>query len=564
MSVIRLSTEELIGALSLPAAYPRAPEEVECLQTHISAVFRLRDVVYKIKKPKHLLFLDFRSLDKRRHFCHEEVRLNRRLAPGVYEGVVPIRWRDGCAQVGASPLGSPVEEPGGEVIEYAVRMARLPDERMLGRLLGQGRIRSHEMERIGRLMAAFHAAADRRPEISAVASWETARRNCLENFEQVESFVGDTIRAPVFERLRALTVRELDRWRDLMERRIEEERPCEIHGDLRLEHIYLLFPEAGEAEACVTGRSREPSGVEPEIVVIDCIEFNERFRWADPVSDIAFLVMELEFSGRFDLAAALADAYFDAAGDPEGAHLLPLYASYRDTVRGKVGSLQSGDELVSAQARAAAANQARRHFLCALNRLSPPSERPAVVVVQGLPGVGKSTIARALEEALGFRWIDTDRVRKELVGASSRTGPGGRDSGAEYLGGIYAPEWTERTYTECRRRAEDLLLDGRRVVVEGSFRRDAHRKALADVASTLGVRLLILDCVASPEEARRRLAERAPGSSDADWVIHQQMAADWEPASEATLPFVREVPVAGSCAEAMERVRGQLTKAGVA
>ncbi len=558
----RLSTEALIGALALPAAYSEAPGEVECLQTHISAVFRLSDTVYKIKKPKRLLFLDFRSLDQRRHFCHEEVRLNRRLAPDVYQGVVPVRWKDGRVHVGREVLDSPAEEPAGEVIEYAVRMDRLPDERMLGRLLGQGRILSHEMERLGRLIAEFHAAADRRPEISAVASWDTARRNCLENFDQIEPFVGDTIRAPVFERLRALTVRELDLQRALMERRIEEERPCEIHGDLRLEHIYLLQADAGDAR--VVARSRDPSGVEPEIVVIDCIEFNERFRWADPVSDIAFLVMELEFSDRFDLAATLADAYFDAAADPEGAHLLPLYATYRDMVRGKVGSLQSGDELVSVQARTSAANQARRHFLRALNRLAPPSKRPALVVAQGLPGVGKSTISRALEEALGFRWIDTDRVRKELAGASPGTGSVGRDSGAEYLGGIYAPEWTERTYTECRRRAEELLLEGRRVVVEGSFRRDEHRKSMVDVASTLGVRLLILDCVAPPEEARRRLAERLPGSSDADWAIHQQIAADWEPASEATLPFVRQVPVAGPRVDAVERVRGRLTKAGVA
>ena len=559
----RLSTEELILALSAPAAYPEVPGgEIECLQTHISAVFRLRDTVYKVKKPKELLFLDFTSLDKRRHFCHEEVRLNRRLAPGVYEGVVPIRWNDGCVQVGGEPLDSPAEEPAEEVVEYAVRMARLPDERMLGRLLGAGRIGSREMERLGRLMAEFHAAADRRPEISAVASWDMTRRNCLENFEQIEPFVGETIRAPVVERLRTLTVRELELRRALIERRIEENWPCEIHGDLRLEHIYLLLP--GGADGPVAGRSRDPSGVEPEIVVIDCIEFNERFRWADPVADIAFLVMELEFSDRFDLAADLADAYFDAAADPEGAQLLPLYATYRDTVRGKVGSLQSGDELVSVTARTAAANQARRHLLCALSRLSPPPERPALIVVQGLPGVGKSTISRVLEEALGFQWIDTDRVRKELAGATPGAGFGGGGSGAEYLRGIYSPEWTERTYAECRRRAEERLLDGGRVVVEGSFRRDVHRKALAEVAAALGIRLLILDCVTASEDVRHRLAERSPGSSDADWVVHQRMAADWEPATEATLPFVRTLSVAGTREEALDRVRGELTKAGLA
>ena len=558
----RLSTEELILALSDPRAYPEAPAEVECIQTHISAVFRLRDTVYKVKKPKELLFLDFTTLDARRHFCHEEVRLNRRLAPDIYEGVVPILRVGGRVRVGAELLDSPDAEPAGEVLDYAVRMARLPDGRTLGALLGGGSVDAGEMERLGRRIAAFHAGADRRPEISAVATWETAGRNCLENFEQVEPFIGETISAPLFARLRALTVRELEHRRALMERRIRENRPCETHGDLRLEHIYFLPPKA--APAPPSAGSPDPAGAETEIAVIDCIEFNERFRWTDPVADIAFLVMELEFSGRADLAAAFAGAYFEAAGDPEGARLLPLYATYRNMVRGKVGSLRFGDGLVPPAERATAAGEATRHFLSALGRLAPARERPGLIVLQGLPGVGKSTLARTLAGTLGFRWIDTDRVRKELAGVPPDEGAGGRATGADYLAGIYAPEWTGRTYAECARRAEALLLEGDRVVVEGSFRADAHRKALADLAATLGVRFLVLDCVTSPEEARHRLAGRAPGPSDADWAIHERMAAEREPVSEATRPFVREVSASGSPVDAMARIRVELAEAGLA
>ena len=559
----RLPTEELILALSDPGAYPEAPGEVECLQTHISAVFRLRDTVYKVKKPKELLFLDFTTLDARRHFCREEVRLNRRLAPRVYEGVVPILRTGGRVRVGAELLDArAAAEPAGEVLDYAVRMARLPDGRTLGALLGTGSVRAGEMERIGRRIAAFHAEADRHPRISAVATWETAGRNCLENFEQVEPFIGETISAPLFKRLRALTVLELERRRALMERRTRENRPCETHGDLRLEHIYLLPRKA--APLLPSALPPDPAAAGTEIVVIDCIEFNERFRWTDPVADIAFLVMELEYSGRPDLAAAFAGAYFEAAADPEGASLVPLYATYRNMVRGKVGSLRFGDRLVPPEERAAAAGEATRHFLAALGRLAPARERPGLVAVQGLPGVGKSTLARELAGTLGFRWIDTDRVRKELAGVPPGGGAGDGGSGAGYLGGIYAPEWTGRTYAECARRAEALLLDGGRVVVEGSFRADAHRKALADLAAALGVRFLVLDCVTSPEEARRRLAGRARGPSDADWAVHRRMAAETEPASGATRPFVREVSVSGSPADAMARIRAELAGAGLA
>ena len=558
----RLSTEELILALSDPDAYPEASGEVECLQTHISAVFRLQDTVYKVKKPKKFLFLDFTTLDARRHFCEEEVRLNRRLAPDVYEGVVPILRTGGRVRVGAEVLDAHASGPEGEVLDYAVRMARLPDGRTLGALLGLGSVGPGEMERLGRRIAAFHAEADRRPAISAVATWDTAGRNCLENFEQVEPFIGETISVPLFTRLRALTVLELERRRALMELRTRKNRPCETHGDLRLEHIYFLPRKAARLPPSAV--RPEAAGAETEIVVIDCIEFNERFRWTDPVADIAFLVMELEYAGRPDLAAAFAGAYFPAAADPEGASLLPLYATYRNMVRGKVASLRFGDGLVPPAERAAAGAEATRHFLSALGRLAPARERPGLVVVQGLPGVGKSTLARALAGTLGFRWIDTDRVRKELAGVPPGEGAGGGGSGTGYLEGIYAPEWTGRTYAECARRAEALLLDGGRVAVEGSFRADAHRKALADIAAALGVRFVVLDCVTSPEEARRRLDGRAPGASDADWAIHRRMAAETEPASGATRPFVRAVSVTGSPEEAMARIRAELAGAGLA
>jgi predicted kinase len=273
------------------------------------------------------------------------------------------------------------------------------------------------------------------------------------------------------------------------------------------------------------------------------------------VADVAFLVMELEFVDRPELASGLAQRYLTAAGDPEGAELLPYYTTYRDVVRGKVRSLQAEDERLGGKARENAAAKATRHFLRGLGRLSPPADRPALVIVGGLPGVGKSTVARGLEATCGFRWIGTDRVRKELA---ATPGAGAERLGeaavsTAYGGGIYSGEWNERTYAECERRARDVLLDGGRVVVDGSFRRDRHRTRFIEAASRLGVPVVFLHGLLEPAEARRRLASRPPGPSDADWRIHERMAHDWDAPSPLSAPHIRELRLEGAAAEALHR-----------
>ena len=559
----RPSFEELVRALSEPAAFPNSPATVECAQTHISAAFLSDNLVYKIKKPKKLLFLDFTSLELRRHFCHEEVRLNRRLAPAVYQGVVPILWEEGKVRVSEHVVESATEDPGGEVLEWAVRMVRLPEEQTLGALLDTELIGAKEVARLARWIAEFHSGVERGSRISSVASWETTRRNGLENFEQIEALTGRTITAPVFARLRALITRELDVRRTVMEERVQDGIPREIHGDLRAEHVYLL-PSGSPGSTHQPNCDLDNSEGELEFVIIDCIEFNERFRLADPVADIAFLVMELEFLERFDLAAALARHYFIAANDPEGTELLSYYATYRDIVRGKVRSLQSVDELVGRGAREEAAAKASRHFMRALTRLSLPSERPALVVVQGLPGVGKSTVARGLARTAGFHWVDTDRVRKDLAASE---GIHDRTSGADrsaYLGGIYSQEWTEKTYLECVRRARERLLDGGRVVLEGSFRRDAQRIAILEVARGLGVEIVFLNCHVDRNEVHRRLDSRPSGHSDADWRIYLRMADEWETASTWTAPYVREIALGEGPEEAVAGAREILVEEGLA
>ncbi len=281
----------MIAALMDPVAYPDPVREVEVRQTHISAVFLAGAYVYKVKKPVTFGFLDFGTVAKRRHYCEEEVRLNRRLAPEVYLGVVPVTRSGGGLSV----------EGNGEVVEWAVKMRRLPDQATLQSRLQRGEVDVGVMEILAHKIAAFHAHAESGPRVADFGRFEVVAGNARENFEQSEAHRGSTVSRAVFERAKMLTEEALTRLRSLIAGRAERGVPRDTHGDLRLGHVYY-FPD------------RKPPG---DLVIIDCIEFNERFRFADPVSDMAFLVMGLKLQDRVgSLALCWSPASLGPASPP--------------------------------------------------------------------------------------------------------------------------------------------------------------------------------------------------------------------------------------------------------
>lgn len=546
--------ERLLGGLQRRDAYPHDVDRVRVMQTHISAVFLAGPYAYKVKKPVTFGFVDFGTLERRRRFCHEEVRLNRRLAPAVYQGVVPIvAGPDGPRILDVlleDPSDAVPDDRGGDVVEWAVRMVRLPEERSLKSLLerddfGRGGAPGF-LRRLAGLLAEFHARAERGEEIARVGDFPSVAANARENFDELAAAAGSTVSAAVLQRLREHSERTLARLKPLIEERARRQVPCDTHGDLRLGHVYHLrdtdTPSAGASGAGGGARGDGP-GDSPEgrIAIIDCIEFNDRFRYADPVADIAFLAMELEFEDRPELARVFAEHYQQAAGDSEGWKLLPYYIAYRDIVRGKVRTLAAADPSIARPERQEAAARATRHVLRALGRLAPPGGRPVLMVLGGLPGVGKSVLARALADEEEFIWIDTDRVRKRLVGRAGVVGPA-----ATFEEGIYTPEWTERTYEECLEEVESLLFQGSRVVVEGSFRTERHRRVFLEAARGLGVPALLVLCEADRVTVRGRLRARAREASDgepsdADWGIYEEMERRWEPVGPVTDGSVRRV-----------------------
>lgn len=453
----------------------------ELRETHISLVFLGETTVYKVKKPVELGFLDFRTLADRRRACDAEVALNARLAPGVYHGVVPIvRGPDGVHRLGAHATGGEARDP----VEWAVEMTRLPDDQAAHVRLAQGRFGMDDVERIARTLARFHAEAATDPRIAAFGSRAVIEQNVRESFAQTAQSALGYLGAEGLQKVRAFQLGFLATHGELLERRVAAGRVRDGHGDLRLEHCYL----------------DDQGGV----TVLDCIEFNDRFRYGDVCADLAFLSMDLERHDRHDLAEHLLSCYAHENGDHDLYGVVDFYESYRAYVRAKVSSMLADDEHASAEARARARAEARAHYLLAMACACPPLDPAALYAVGGVIGTGKSTTARRLARLCAAPVIEADRTRKELLRVTPTTGL--RDAPFE---GRYDAATTARTYAELLRRAEVVLRSGRPAVLDASFRARDDRRAARALAERLAVPFLFVECVAPLEVCRQRLAQRA-------------------------------------------------------
>lgn len=486
----------LISALLDPAAYPEPTKKVDLRQTHISYLFFTPRFVYKVKKPVNLGFLDFSTLKKRRHYCEEEVRLNKRCAPEVYLGVVGIGFEKGRAIIGAK-----------KPVEFAVKMKRLDSNTILEQVIKNRKATAAMIQKTGVAIAAFHDRAAKGRHISGFGSISIIRKNTAENFTQSIPFVGRCITARNWRNVKSYTNDFLLNNKALFASRIGDGFIRDCHGDIHAEHVSLIRGNG--------------------VAIIDCIEFNERFRYSDTISDIAFLSMDMDYLNRHDLARTLEAAYLKKTGDENGGQLLDFYKCYRAYVRGKVSAFKSKEPEVSAKERHGAWIDARIHFNLS-GLYASGGFRPKTVLVRGLSGTGKSTLASSLAIAANLEHISSDEVRKDLAGI-----PRMKRVKAAFGKGIYSEGFTEKTYAAMMKKAGEYLKQGRSVVLDATFAKVGFIEAAKEAASMKNASFLLIECVADDETARKLILKRGAeqSSSDADWRIYQRQKGSFEQTS---------------------------------
>lgn len=464
------------------------------METHISRLYFVGDRVYKVKKPVRLAFLDSSDLDRRRFYCEEELRLNRRTAPDVYLRVAPIR-RDAYGRVELDGAGT--------IVDWAVEMVRLPARDMFDAVLERGEVDNALVRDLALFIADFHRRSDTGGEVAAFGDPTAIARNSNENFEALGAHAGERgqrlLSQRWLERLRTHDRREFDALRELFELRVTQGRIRDGHGDLHAGNL------------CITPRG---------IVAYDCVEFAARFRCCDVANDLAFLAMDLDRLCYRGFSGKLVHDYAEISNDPDLPRLMPFYKRYRALIRAKVAAIRA-DQAVDGAAREAARSEAQRYLQLTASACLPP----ALILTCGLPASGKSWLARHLARPFEAAQWSSDVRRKILAHI-----PLHEHVRAGFDSGLYSPAIKAQTYDSLVDDARRALQHGRTVVVDAMFPTAARREPFRTLAEQLTLPFTVVVATADESEIRRRLELRAADpneTSDADWSVYERARAEF-------------------------------------
>ena len=494
MSAVTRQPVSLICSLMQGDIYDPPVEKCNLIETHISWVILAGAYAYKIKKSLNLGFLDFSTLEKRRFYCREELRLNKRLAPAIYLSVVPI--------VGTftHPRWAAAGEGESAAIEYAIKMVAFPQQTQLDRLLAHGALRPCHIDILAGFIATFHQQTEVAEADSLYGNPQIIYQPIEENFKQIREHVKN------LKTLRSLA--EVERWG-----------LAAFNG---LQAIFVQRKSAGFIRECHGDMHlRNIAWVDDAPLVFDCIEFSPRLRWIDVMSDIAFLIMDLQDREQPSLAQRFLNNYLQHTGDYAGVCVLRFYQVYRALVRAKIDAIRAHQASIDEREQAEAESGFFRYLNLALSYVQAAG--PLLIITRGVSASGKSTISQSLSEQLGAIRIRSDVERKRLSGLTPE------DDGRAAVGkGIYCPETTRKTYRKLTELAAEIIDAGYSVIVDAAFLQNEERRQIKKLAESKKTPFIILECKADSATLRRRIMQRKNDVSDADLRVLQMQLSTWQ------------------------------------
>lgn len=478
-------TDDILNFLSDPTAFQESTQEVSIVQTHISIIALLDEVVFKVKKAVDFGFLNFTDLQKRKYYLEEEVRLNQRLAQDIYLGIVPI-YR---LQNGQLSFTVP-QEQGATVVEYALKMKRLTHQCFLDELIRKPTFDWQKINLIANKLARFYQRIPVPEKAKIWGTSESLREIIDENFDQIASYVQNTIQPIEFRVLRAYQYYFLENNKALFKQRIADGKVIDGHGDLKAEHIHVK---------------------DQEVNIYDCIEFNERYRCVDVLNDIAFLSMDLDYRRKYNLSNYFVEQITSQVEEGDYRDLLDFYKSFRAFIKGKTESFTSTALEVPVKKRHKCAERARMYFKLALRYALIGSEA-TLIVVYGSIATGKTTLAQKIAKHMSIQHLNSDLIRKKIAGI-----PTYERTRNEDLQWVYSQEMTEKVYEQLVEEGIDCAFQEGTAILDATFRDITKLERLLDrVKEVQPLRVVFIEAVAPDEVIKERLRAREEEASISD------------------------------------------------
>ena len=496
-------TPDFIPAMLKPGFYQHSVKRIELIETHISWVILTGEYVYKIKKPVNFGFLDFSSLEKRKFYCEEELRLNKRLAPELYLSVVPL----------TGSVGKPVLDGSGDAFEYVVKMRQFPQAYQLDHLLVNNRLLPEMINAIAELIAGFHQQITVAETNSDYGKPNQVYQPVAENFAQIRQQNNTGFSSELLNKIEAWSKKEFDRIKDILLQRKQQNFIRECHGDLHLRNL---------------------AWYQDKPLAFDCLEFNANFRWIDVISEIAFLIMDLDDHQLDKYGFQFVNRYLEITGDYQGCAVLRFYLVYRAMVRAKVDAIRINQPGTKQAEKQQAEADFKSYLELAIRYIKTP--QPYMLITRGKSASGKSSITAPLSEHLGAIRIRSDVERKRLYNIKN-----GDDSSTAFGQGIYSSEATQRTYLKLLELADVIIKAGYAVIVDATFSRQQQREMFRALADKNNIPFIIMEFMASDNVLRQRIKNRVGDISDADINILQQQINTWQPLDKSEVQYKIEV-----------------------